>query len=399
MTPLNGSRSARTTRSRRTRSLAALCLAALLLTTGSAGAARVGANVALELVADGYDSPVFVIGDPSRPGHLFVVEQNGRIRRIVDGRKKTRPFLDIRSKVSAGGERGLLSMAFAPGWPQQRHVFVNYTDTAGNTVVARHTVNRKLTRARRKGARVLTVEQPFANHNGGQLQVGPDGFLYIGMGDGGGGGDPVGAGQDLTTQLGKLLRLDVSSLPATVPADNPSLPGVGRTAIWALGLRNPWRFSFDRGTGDLYIADVGQNAREEVDFQPADSAGGENYGWAVREGNLPFDDSVTPATTPLTDPIHDYGRADGFSITGGYVYRGEAIPELDGYYLFADFGSRRIWAFRVRNGRARDLTELTAMLVSAQDRTPAVSSFGEDVAGELYLCDYFDGAVYRIVPG
>lgn len=362
-----------------------------------AGTAARAPDLALELVSQGYDRPVFVAEDPARPERLLVVEQSGRVRRIVNGRQKRRDFLDLRDRVSNGNERGLFSLAFDPGWPEQRLVYVNYTDTGGNTIVARHRVRRNLNRARPTGATLLRVEQPFANHNGGQLQFGPDGYLYIGMGDGGGAGDPLGAGQDPTTLLGKLLRIDVGTVPFTVPADNPMLPGVGRTAIWALGLRNPWRFSFDRGTGDLYLGDVGQAAREEIDFLPAGAPGGANFGWPIREGTLPFDDDAVPATTPLIDPVHEYGRSDGFSVTGGCVYRGTSIPELAGMYLFADFGARRIWAIEVRNGRARGLMELSGMLTGTDGRTPAVSSFGEDAAGNLYLCDYAGGAVYRIV--
>jgi len=372
---------------------------AVLVVAQAVAAPSAPMDVALERVASGYDRPVYVTGDPSRPSHLFVVEQTGRILIVVDGRKQKAPFLDIRRRVSVDNEQGLLSMAFDPDWPERRFVFVNYTDRNGDTVVERYTARSNLSRAQRSSRLViLSVEQPFRNHNGGQLQFGPDGYLYVGMGDGGGGGDPLGSGQDLTTVLGKMLRLDVRNGRADVPRDNPVLPGVGRTAIWSLGLRNPWRFSFDRKTGDLYIADVGQNAIEEVDFEAAGSSGGANYGWAVREGSRLFDSSVTPATRPLQNPIHEYDHGDGRSITGGYVYRGTAIPDLAGYYVFADFVTHRIWAFKVRKGRARKLIELTAALLPDSGEAAWVSSFGEDANGAIYLCDYFAGAVHKIVP-
>ncbi len=316
------------------RSIARLALCLMLLAAGPRAGRAAEVELALELVATRLDSPVFVIGVPGDPETLLIVEQRGVIRRAFRGRLRGGAFLDIRSKVQSGGERGLLSMVFSPGWPDDRYFFVNYTDRNGDTVVERYRAKRNRKRARpTSGQTVLTVAQPFANHNGGQLQFGPDGYLYIGMGDGGSGGDPRGAGQDLGTLLGKLLRVDVSALPFAVPPSNPMLPGVGRTAIWALGLRNPWRFSFDRTTGDLLIADVGQGAVEEVDFEAAGSAGGANYGWRIREGSSVFDSSTVAATTPLIDPIHEYTHADGQSITGGYVYRGPGLPEIAGHYF------------------------------------------------------------------
>ncbi len=373
-----------------------LCLALLVGLPAPASGQQVG--LGLERIAAGLDSPVYVIGVPGDPDTLLIVEQRGVIRRVFRGRLRGAAFLDIRNKVLSGGEQGLLSLAFSPRWPGDRTFFVNYTGTDGSTVVERYKAKRNLKRARKRSGRtVLTVAQPFENHNGGQLQFGPDGYLYIGMGDGGGGGDRANAGQDLGTLLGKLLRVNVSALPFTVPESNPTLPGVGQTAIWALGLRNPWRFSFDRTTGDLFIADVGQAAVEEVDFEAAGSAGGANYGWRIREGSSAFDSSLPAATTPLIDPIHEYTHATGQSITGGYVYRGSALPEIDGHYFFADFISRRIWSFTVRNGRARDVTEWTAMLTTESGGSLAVSSFGEDSEGELYLCNYFAGEVYRLV--
>lgn len=352
----------------------------------------------LELVAEDLQRPVYVLGVPGDPETLMIVEQRGVVRRLYRGRLRT--FLDLSSRVRSAGEQGLLSLAFSPGWPDDRYFYVNYTDLNGDTVVERYRAKRNLRRARAKSGRmVITIAQPFTNHNGGQLQFGPDGYLYIGMGDGGGVGDPVNAGQDLDTYLGKLLRIDVTALPFTVPASNPDLPGVGRTPIWALGLRNPWRFSFDRQNGDLFIGDVGQGAIEEIDYEPAGSAGGANYGWRIREGSADFDPGTAAATTPLIDPLHEYTHAEGRSVTGGYVYRGAALPGLAGHYFFADFESSRIWSFRVVSGRVRDLTEWTAMLTTSSGGRPSVSSFGEDADGELYLCDYFAGDIYRLVQG
>jgi len=355
-------------------------------------------DLALQVVATGLERPVFVAGLPGDPPALLIVEQRWRIRLVVGDRPRGRSFLNIRSKVSSGGERGLLSLAVAPGWPDEPYVFVNYTDLDGNTVIERYRARRSGRKLRRNTAtHVLTIAQPFSNHNGGQLAFGGDEMLYVGTGDGGSGGDPQNNAQNLSSLLGKLLRIDVRVLPFTVPTDNPALPGVGTTAIWALGLRNPWRFAFDRLTDDLYIADVGQGAIEEIDFQAGDEGGGANYGWRVREGSKPFDSSTDPATLPLIDPIHEYDHGEGRSVTGGYVYRGAAIPELDGHYFYADFVTERIWSMRVRNGRARQHMEWTGSLRTVEDETLAVSSFGEGIDGELYVCSYYEGAVYRIV--
>lgn len=369
---------------------------AALLVASPAGSAVAPAPVALQQVADGFTAPVYVIGDPARPERLLVVEKGGTIRLLVDGRVRPQPFLDLRGRVATGNEQGLLSLAFDPRWPKRRHVFVNYTDRSGRTIVSRHRVRNGGSQAARRGEGILEIAQPFRNHNGGQLQFGPDGYLYVGMGDGGSAGDPLRAAQDPTTLLGKMLRIDVADLPYSVPADNPDLPGVGRTAIWALGLRNPWRFSFDRATGDLYIGDVGQRTREEIDLWPAGAPGIANFGWNAREGSLPYDPATVPATLPLTDPIHEYGRVKGAAVTGGYVYRGSAIPELVGHYLFGDFVSGRVWSLRVRDGSARRLRELTAAFQGPNGNL-AISSFGEDAAGELYVCDYRSGVLYRIV--
>ena len=329
-------------------------------------------------------------GDPRT---LYVTEQPGRVRVIRDGVLLPEPFLDLTDRVGArGNEQGLLGIAFAPDFAQSRKVFVNYTDRAGDTVIAGFLAREDALSADPASAwTVLQIDQPCANHNGGQLRFGPDGMLYIGTGDGGSAGDPLNAGQDVRTLLGKLLRIDVSQssarAPYRIPADNPDFGPGSRRELWAIGLRNPWRFSFDRLTGDLFIADVGQNRFEEINFQPAGSRGGENYGWRLREGFAPFREDRPPEG--LTDPIWQYGREDGCSVTGGYVYRGNAIPALYGAYLYGDFCSGRIWTLR----RTADGQWQNTLLF---DTELNIASFGEDALGELYVLD-LNGAVYRLV--
>ncbi|MHB8846707.1 MAG: PQQ-dependent sugar dehydrogenase, partial [Nitrospirota bacterium] len=328
-------------------------------------------------------------GDGS--GRLFITEQEGRVLVRKDNTAAATAFLDIRDRVSCCGERGLLSAAFPPGYREKRYFYVNYTDRGGDTVVARYRTSKDGDRADAASEEVIvTQKQPFANHNGGQLAFGPDGFLYIGMGDGGAANDPFGNGQKMNTLLGKMLRIDVESgaRPYAVPRSNPfasrkdALP-----EIWALGLRNPWRFSFDRATGDLYIADVGQNKYEEVSFQPASSRGGENYGWNIMEGKHCFR-SKTCDTAGLVMPAAEYGHGDGCSVTGGMVYRGKAFPRLAGTYLYGDYCSGRIWGLRRQDGRWIS-SELA-------DTKLSISTFGEDESGEVYVADHASGAIYRV---
>ena len=329
-------------------------------------------------------------GDGS--GRLFITEQEGRIVVIKSGAKPATTFLDIRDRVSCCGERGLLSVVFPPGYRQKHYFYLNYTDRTGDTVVARYRTSKDSDHADPASEEVvLTVKQPFANHNGGQLAFGPDGYLYVAMGDGGSANDPFGNGQNKGTLLGKLLRIDVESdsqQPYAVPASNPfagrkdALP-----EIWALGLRNPWRFSFDRMTGDLYIADVGQNKYEEVDVQPASSRGGENYGWNVMEG-LHCLRSEHCDTSGLTRPVVEYRHDQGCSVTGGMVYRGRAFLGLTGTYLYGDYCSGRIWGLR-RQGSQWTSRELAETKLS-------ISTFGEDETGEVYVADYASGAIYRV---
>ena len=339
----------------------------------------------------GFNQPVHIThaGDGSQ--RLFVVEQEGRIRIVKNQTLLSTPFLDISTRVSCCGERGLLSVAFPPNYASKGYFYVNYTNNDGNTVVARYRVTSDPDVANPNSEEIiLTVEQPFPNHNGGQLAFGPDGYIYIGMGDGGSGGDPQGNGQRPETLLGKLLRIDVESgtQPYAVPANNPFVQSrFYRSEIWALGLRNPWRFSFDRQTGDLYIGDVGQGTYEEINFQPRASFGGENYGWNIMEGKHCFN-SDSCNQSGLVLPIVEYSHSEGCSVTGGVVYRGQQYPRLQGVYFYGDYCSGTIWGLKVtgttvQNGRLLD--------------TPySVSTFGEDEAGEVYLADLGNGDIYRV---
>lgn len=342
-------------------------------------------------LVNGLDRPVHVTHAGDGKGRLFIVEQVGRIRMVRDGSLQPVPFLDISDRVSCCGERGLFSVAFPSSFAASGYFYVNYTNTAGNTVVSRFSVTGAGDTADPASeSLVLGVDQPFPNHNGGQIAFGPDGLLYIGMGDGGSGGDPLGSGQDLSSLLGKMLRIDVESWgqPYAIPTDNPFVSADNvRREIWASGLRNPWRFSFDRESGDLYIADVGQNQYEEINFQAAGSPGGENYGWNILEGNHCY---LQPScdNQGLVNPVLEYDHANGdHSVTGGVVYRGGTFPRLRGIYLFGDFVSGRV------GGMRRSSAGFESNLLIDSDFS--ISSFGEDESGEAYVAD-INGAVYRI---
>jgi glucose/arabinose dehydrogenase len=332
-------------------------------------------NVRLVRVATGLPALTHLTTAPGEPGRLYVVEQGGRIAVLEGRRLRSRPFLDVSGLVRAGGEQGLLSAAFHPDYERNRLFYVNYTDVDGNTRVVEY-------RTRGRGEptptrELLFVEQPYSNHNGGQLAFGPDGRLYVGMGDGGGSGDPEDRAQNLSDRLGKLLSADVSE-----PRPAWRMEGYG--------LRNPWRFAFDRLTGDLYIADVGQGEWEEIDFLPADSQGLENYGWDVFEGRDRFEDEEPNSRGRLVEPIVQYSHDEGCSVTGGFVYRGDAIPAAQGHYFYGDYCTGFVWSFAVRNGKAVD-----------GKRHPfevdGLSSFGEDAAGEVYLVTV-NGEVFRLAP-
>ncbi len=352
-----------------------------------------GISIALESVATLEPQLVGLANAGDGSGRLFAVEQSGRIFVVSDGRVAARPFLDIRDRVTSGGEQGLLGLAFAPDYAASGRFYVNYTrgDGSGESVVSRFVVSDDPGAADASSETILlTVEQPARNHNGGCIAFGPDGYLYIGFGDGGEAGDPWDHAESLDTLLGKLLRIDVSGADGySVPSDNPFVDRPGaRPEIWAYGLRNPWRFSFDRETGDLYIADVGQNLYEEVNLQPASSAGGEHYGWDSREGAHCFEPEAGCASVGLVDPIAEYGHDLGCSVTGGAVYRGAAHSELTGVYFFADFCSGEIWALR----READGWRSGRVFAEAL----AISSFGEDEEGELYVVD-LRGELFRVI--
>jgi cysteine-rich repeat protein len=367
-----------------------------------------GTALTTVLVASGLAAPVHVAAPRLDPTRLFVVEQAGRVRVIRDGVLLPDAFLDVARKVSCCGEQGLLSIAFHPDYAANGRFFIFYTNTDGDEVVARYRVSPDLDRADDTSEEILiTVPDFAANHNGGQLAFGPDGHLYVGIGDGGGGGDPQETGQDLTRLLGKLLRLDVDVDVAPYYAVPPTNPFVGHTdargEIWAYGLRNPWRFGFDRATGDLYVGDVGQGSWEEIDAQPAASAGGENYGWDVFEAWHCYE-PTPPATgcpsppTGFTMPVLEYDHGEGCSVTGGFVYRGCAMPDLRGTYFYADYCTAFIRTFRgVSGGDAVETADRTAELAPGMGLSiDSPTSFGEDARGELYIADY-GGEIFKIV--
>ncbi|HEV2121364.1 MAG TPA: PQQ-dependent sugar dehydrogenase [Chloroflexota bacterium] len=369
---------------------------------GQSGATVVSAfnpaavTLRLDTAWTGFRGPLGLTHAGDGSGRLFVVEKPGTIRVIKGGGVLPAPFLDLSDRVrSEGYEQGLLGLAFHPQFAQNGQFVVNYTDRSGDTMIVRFSARPGSDTADLNSAQtILHVNQPARNHNGGHLLFGPDGYLYIGMGDGGGGGDQFGNAQNPSTLLGAMLRIDVNRAeggrPYAIPADNPFVGQSGwRPEIWAYGLRNPWRYTFDRATGDLYIADVGQNAYEEVNFQPA-GAGGQNYGWPRMEATHCFPPSTECDRSGLTIPIGEYGRTDGISITGGYVYRGQAQPQLQGAYIFGDFGSGKIWTLH------RDASESWVQTLMT-DSPAQISSFGEDEAGELFLTSLVNGNVYRVV--
>jgi glucose/arabinose dehydrogenase len=335
------------------------------------------AHVRLALVVSGLSSPVYVTAPRSEPGRLYVVEQGGLIRVVENGKIRAQPFLDVRGLISSGGEQGLLSMAFHPNYAKNRRFYVNYTDRNGDTRVIEYRSNGRVALPA-TARQLLFVDQPYPNHNGGQLQFGPDGKLYVGMGDGGSGGDPENNGQNLSSQLAKLLRTD----PLRVNWE-----------IAGYGLRNPWRFSFDRTTGDLYIGDVGQGEWEEIDYRPRNAIAPANYGWSRYEGSHVYNESIALAgSAPLVQPIAEYSHDEGCSIVGGYVYRGTAVPAARGRYYYGDSCSNTVWSLTVRNGKAAGL-RVEPFKVSGSGY--GLVSFGEDARGEVYLVS-LGGRVYRL---
>ena len=353
-----------------------------------------GDSAALQLVTSGLSDPVFVTTPPGDTARLFVVEQTGAIRVVRHDSLLPAAFLDLSGHIAAGGERGLLSLAFHPSYAQNGWCFVYFTNPAGDIRVVRYTVsaNPNIADSATGDTILKAFHETNDNHNGGLLLFGPDGMLYAGLGDGGAANDPPGNGQNLDTLLAKILRIDVDAgSPYAIPADNPFVGHAGeRGEIWLYGLRNPWRFSFDRTTGDLYIGDVGQNLWEEVDVLPAGSAAGVNYGWNVMEGKHCFQASSCNMTG-LVLPVIEYGHSDGCAVTGGYVYRGTRVPAIAGVYLYGDYCSGWVRSFRYVGGAATESRDWPALAVNG-----GLSSFGEDARGELYVTS-LSGTLYRVV--
>ena len=353
--------------------LACLCALGVACAAGASTDSAEQARFKPRVVASGFVEPIYVTGAKSEPGRLYVVEQAGRIRVVEQGRARATAFLDIRSLVTSGGEQGLLGFAFHPSYPQVRKVYVQYTDRGGSTRVVEYRTNasRALTGSAR---RLFFSRDPYGNHNGGMLAFGPNGRLYFTMGDGGAGGDPENRAQNIRSLFGKLLSINVSTKGLKIEA---------------LGLRNAWRFSFDRANGDLYIGDVGQGDVEEIDWLPKASAGVENFGWDVYEGRSKFEDKAL-GPGKLVQPVAQYSHSDGCSVTGGYNYRGSNAA-LRGRYIYGDFCSGIVWSFRLAGGKATDLRREPFTI-------SGLSSFGEDSAGELYATSRDRGTITRLTP-
>ncbi|MCG3174845.1 MAG: Aldose sugar dehydrogenase YliI [Myxococcota bacterium] len=361
-----------------------------------------GTGLKAELAAGGF---VFPLGLEAIPGgrDLAVLEQKGKIWLLRDGRRAETPLLDLSGMVTqfeGFSEQGLLGLAFHPGYPSNRRLFAHYTDQAGGTVLAEFSAAAGSSAVDPATRRILfQVKQPYPNHNGGKLAFGPDGFLYLALGDGGSGGDPEGNGQKLSTPLGKILRFDVSKPGQALPAPGNPLAGRegARPEIWHWGLRNPWRFSFDRKTGEMFIGDVGQGTWEEVDVVPT-GAGGRNFGWVIREGFHCFS-AAECSSEGLTPPVLTY-RNTGFrgncSITGGHVYRGKRSPRLEGHYFFGDYCSGAVWSVRIENGRVTAAFDWSQALAAM--RPASISAFGEDADGEIIAIDHRSGKLWRLAP-
>lgn len=353
-------------------------------------------RITFSRVARNLAKPVFLTHSGDGSGRLYIVEQDGRIKILLDGTVLGSPFLNLSAKVSKGSERGLLGLAFHPDYATNGKFYVNYTNTSGDTVVAEYTRSSNPNIANATGRILLTIDQPYSNHNGGMLAFGPDRYLYIGMGDGGSSGDPGNRAQRLTYLLGKILRIDIdNSAGGKLYAIPPGNPYAGATAgldeIWSFGTRNPWRFSFDSKTGDLWIGDVGQNRYEEINRSTAPNAGrAVNYGWRVLEGKHCYSPSSGCSTSGKTPPMAEYSHSLGCSVTGGYVYRGLAYRGLVGGYLFGDFCSGRVWALRAHGPDSQ------APVLMA-DTNLSISSFGEGEDGTLYVTDLGSGDIWAVV--
>jgi len=350
-------------------------------------------NIALQSFATGFNSPVEITN--AGDSRLFVVQKGGLIRILnSNGTINTTPFLNLSSIISSNGERGLLGLAFHPNYSTNGFFFVNYTNTSGNTVIARYSVSSgNPDIANSTGTILMTITQPFSNHNGGTIKFGPDGYLYIGMGDGGSSGDPGNRAQNINDNLGKMLRIDVNSNVApyyTSPATNPFVGNTGNDEIWAIGLRNPWKFSFNRLNGDLWIADVGQNAFEEINKTQSPLPNtGLNFGWRCYEGNATYNTSGCVAATSITFPVHQYALySDGTcSVTGGYVYTGATYPNFQNKYFFTDYC----------NDKIKMLNSAGVITTSTSFSGNNFTTFGEDINGELYIAGITSGTVYKII--
>ncbi|MDQ2964588.1 MAG: PQQ-dependent sugar dehydrogenase [Chloroflexota bacterium] len=376
--------------------IAAACGSAPGSPTPRPSATAAGVGLELQVVTDIPSRPLAIAAPADGTGRLFVVDQGGRIWLVRDGRRAETPFVDIAAQVTAGGEQGLLGLAFHPSFPDDPRFFTYYTDRDGRQVVSAWRVaSAGADEADRDSEAVYLRMDDFApNHNGGALVFGPDGNLYISTGDGGGGGDPRSNGQKLDTYLGKILRIDVDATgvgkPYDTPADNPFVERDGaQQEIWVTGLRNPWRISFDRATGDLWIGDVGHDAYEEIDVVRAGSGGGQNFGWNITEGFHCYPSGSTCPLEGLTRPVTEYDHSLGCSVTGGVVYRGAAHPELAGSYIFADYCSGNVWLI---DAAADEVGKPRLVLQSGR----SISSFGEDEAGELYATDIRAGELLRV---
>lgn len=361
------------------------------------------AGLSVEKISGGFERPVWLGQPKGTDDKLWVIEQAGRIWTIdaTTGARGEKPWLDISHDVSrAGNEEGLLGLAFAPDHANSGRFYVNFTDKKQKTRIVRFTA-KDGTVDPATAETLLEFDQPWRNHNGGWIGFGPDGYLYIGNGDGGSANDPKGAGQNLQTLLGKMLRIDVSVEKGyRVPQDNPFLKTAGaRPEIWAWGLRNPWRCSFDRRTGDLWIGDVGQNKTEEINFVTQGKGAGANFGWRLREGDMATPEVGGEKPADAVEPVYVYRHGmksnEGLSVTGGYVHRGE-LKSLNGRYIFADYQNPRIWSFTLQGNKAADFKDHTEELQPQNGRINLISSFGEDNAGRLYVIDH-TGPVYRVV--
>jgi len=347
-------------------------------------------------VVAGLNRPIGITNTGDNSGILFVIEKAGVIRMIQNGQLLTNPFLDIRDRIGSGGsEQGLLGLAFHPKYSNNGFFYVNYTDRNGNTVISRFSgsvsaVAENPSADPGSESILLRVDQPYANHNGGQLAFGLDGMLYIALGDGGSSGDPHGNGQSVQSLLGKILRIDVDhGSPYSIPSDNPFAKGGGLPEIWAIGLRNPWRFSFDSKSGELYIGDVGQDLWEEIDYLPASfNATPANFGWSIREGLHPYKNTPNDTGTTLMDPVYEYGHDLGCAVIGGYVYRGSVLPEFNGVYLFGDNCSGRVWGLiNTADGSFKGQLLFQTGL--------NISSLGVDDDGGIYIAD-LGGGIYQL---